>query len=172
MHGMIHIYTGNGKGKTTAALGLALRAYGAGKKIIIIQFLKTQNTSEVEAIRKNLPHLAIKCFGSGNFIKKGDITKKEKELANNGFEAAKQALKSDKYDMIILDELNLAAYFKLIKLKDVLKLLETKHDNIELIITGRYAAKKLIAKADLVTEMIERKHYFKKGLSARKGIEY
>ncbi len=169
---MIHIYTGNGKGKTTAALGLALRAYGAGKKILIIQFLKTQNTNEVEAIRKNLPYLAINCFGSGNFVKRGNIPKKEKELANNGLEATMQALKSNEYDMIILDELNLAVYFKLVKLNDVLKLLETKPDNLELIITGRYAAKKLIAKADLVTEMIERKHYFKKGISARKGIEY
>ena len=172
MPGMIHVYTGNGNGKTTAALGLALRAYGAGKKILIIQFLKTPNTSEVNAIKKNLPYFTIKCFGSGNFLNKDNIPDKEKELAKNGFETARLAIKSKEYDVLILDELNLAIYFGLIETNEVLELIKNKPEELELIITGRYAPKELAEKSDLVTEMIEHKHYFKKGLDARKGIEY
>jgi len=172
MPGMIQIYTGNGKGKTTAALGLALRALGAGKNICVIQFLKTENTCEFKCIKKNLPMIKIKCFGSGKFINKNNISQKEKGIARKAFLETKKAFESNKYDLLVLDELNLAIYFRLIELNEIIGLLENKPKKLEVVITGRYAPKELLKKADLVTEMKEKKHYFKKGIKARKGIEY
>ena len=168
---MIHIYTGNGKGKTTAALGLALRAVGTGKKILLIQFLKDGSSSELKAIRK-IKNFEVKVFGKKGFISKNNLTKKDFNLAQQGFNFAQKAIESKKYDLIILDEINLVVNFGLIKTEDLIKLIKKTSSKTELILTGRYASKKLIRLADLVTEMKETKHYFKKAFKARKGIEF
>ena len=168
---MIHIYTGNGKGKTTAALGLALRAVGAGKKVLMVQFLKDGSSSELKAIRR-IKNFEVKVFGKKGFISKNNLTKKDFNLASQGFNFIQKAIESKKYDLIILDEINLMINFGLIKVEDLIKLIKKTPSKTELILTGRHASKKLIHLADLVTEMKETKHYFKKGLKARKGIEF
>jgi len=171
MQGYVHIYTGNGKGKTTAAFGLALRACGAGMKVFIGQFIKGKAYNEILATDKYLKHITIKQFGIGCFIisspKQEDI-----DAANQGFEEMRKIIMEGKYDLVILDEINIALYHNLIEIEDILDLIGTKPEHVELVITGRYAPQELIEKADLVTEMIEIKHYYKKGIEARKGIEY
>jgi len=168
--GFIHVYTGNGKGKTTAALGLALRAYGAGKRVFIGQFVKGKPYSEIEAIDKYLKGIELKQYGLDCFIyKKPDID--DINAAQKGLEEMKDIIYSGDYDLVIMDELNIALYFKLFDLKDVIEILNNKPSHVELVITGRYATDKIIEMADLVTEMKEVKHYYTKGVEARKGIE-
>lgn len=168
--GLVHIYTGNGKGKTTAALGLAVRAIGAGKKVFIGQFVKGMPYAEL--ISLNLfENITIKQFGRDCFINK----KPQKEdyiAANEGLNYVKSIIKNDVYDIIILDEIFIALYFKLISFNDVKNLITFKNIKVELILTGRYAPEKLYELADLVTEMKEIKHYYNKGINARKGIEF
>ncbi len=167
---MIIVYTGNGKGKTTAALGLALRSIGYGKKIVLIQFMKGRETGEILAARK-IPGFEIYKFGRKGFV---DLKKPEKEdmnLANKALEFAKKTAKK-KPDVLILDEINVAVKFGLLKLRDVLKLIGATPKNTTLVLTGRYAPKEIIRKADIVTEMAEIKHHFKKGVKAIKGIDY
>ncbi len=167
---MLHIYTGNGKGKTTAALGLGLRANGANKKVLLIQFLKDGLSSEIKAIKK-LKNFDFKVFGKKGFVTKDDLTKKDFNLAEQGFNFAQKAIQSKKYDLIILDEINIAVYFGLLKEENIIDLIKKTPSKTELILTGRKANKKIIQLADLVTEMKEIKHYYKK-IKARKGIEY
>lgn len=172
MKGMIHCYTGNGKGKTTAAIGLGIRAIGAGKKVLMIQFLKDGKSSEVRFLKKFALNFKIKSFGSGEFVLEKRAGKKDFELVENALQAFQVAMESQQYDVIILDELNLAIDFGLVKEKKVLELLEKKPDDLEIVITGRDASDGIIKAADLVTEMREVKHYYKEGVKARKGIEY
>lgn len=167
---MIQIYTGNGKGKTTAALGLALRAAGAGYKVYIAQFVKGRSYSELLALKK-IKNIKIEQFGRGCFIKKPP-TRKDIELANKGFSKVKNIISKNKCKMLILDEINIALKFNLLKLDDVSKLIKNVPKNIELILTGRYAPREILALADLVSEIKEKKHYFKKGVKARRGIEF
>ncbi len=169
--GYIHIYTGNGKGKTTAALGLALRAVGAGLKVFIGQFMKKRICSEHKALERFKDLITIKQYGTG-FLRSKIPTPSEKASAKKGLEDVKKALLSGQYDMVMLDEVNIAVHYGLISADDVLGLLNKKPPETEVIITGRYANEKLIRKADLVTEMKEIKHYFKQGVKARRGIEY
>jgi len=170
--GHIQIYTGNGKGKTTAALGLALRAAGHGKKTYIGQFLKGQDYGELHAAEKLKPWLTIAQFGRKDFIHVTENPDQEDiTMAQSGLKLCLQAMLSGDFDIIILDEINVALYFKLLKLKEVESFLEQKPAAIELILTGRYAPVQLIEKADLVTEMKEIKHYYTKGIQARSGIE-
>ena len=169
--GYIHIYTGNSKGKTTAALGLALRAMGAGLKVFVGQFVKKRICSEHKALERFKDLITIRQYGTG-FLRAKVLTPSEKASAKKGLEDVKKALLSGQYDMVILDEVNIAVHYGLISADDVLKLLDKKPQETEVIITGRYADEKLIKKADLVTEMKEIKHYFKQGVKARKGIEY
>lgn len=172
MHkGYIHIYTGTGKGKTTASLGLALRAAGAGLKVFIAQFIKLRKCSEHKALEKFKDLITIRQYGTG-FLKAKVLTPSEKASAKKGLGDVKKALLSGQYDMVILDEVNIAIHYGLISADEVLKLFDKKPPATELIVTGRYADEKLIKKADLVTEMKEIKHYFKQGVKARKGIEY
>ncbi|HHY14411.1 MAG TPA: cob(I)yrinic acid a,c-diamide adenosyltransferase [Thermoanaerobacterales bacterium] len=170
MEGYVQVYTGNGKGKTTAAIGLAMRAVGAGLKVFIGQFVKGQYYSELDTLKRFEGEITIKQFGKECFIyekpKQEDI-----DVAMEGFQEAKNVLNSGKYDVVILDEINIALFFKLIPLEDVLKLIDEKPDNVELILTGRYAPEEIIEKADLVTEMKEIKHYYTKEVEARVGIE-
>jgi len=171
--GYIQVYTGKGKGKTTAALGLALRAVGAGKKVYIAQFMKKSKYGELIAIEKYLSEfITIEQFGLPDFhYKNNAVTEQEKEAAMGGINAVERAMRSGKYDIIIMDEANILAYFKIIDIKYILEIMERKPRNLELILTGRNAPKRFIEKADLVTEMKEIKHYFTKNVPARDGIE-
>ncbi|MBL7085081.1 MAG: cob(I)yrinic acid a,c-diamide adenosyltransferase [Candidatus Omnitrophica bacterium] len=169
---MIQIYTGNGKGKTTAALGLAFRALGQAKKVFLIQFMKKgKNLGEVKVAR-HFSEFKILQAGREGWVKKGAATLKDKEVAQKGLRAAFKAIASKKYDLIILDELNVAIDFGLLKVQQVKEILKNKPDSLELIITGRGAHPELIEIADLVSEIRELKHYYKKGVIARAGVEY
>ncbi|HLP05752.1 MAG TPA: cob(I)yrinic acid a,c-diamide adenosyltransferase [Paludibacter sp.] len=170
MKGYVHVYTGNGKGKTTAALGLALRATGAGKKVYIAQFAKGMHYSELDAIAKHLPDITLKQYGLGCFIfnepKQADI-----EAANIGLREVEAIISGCEYDIIILDEANIATYYNLFSVQDLISVLNKRNPATEIIITGRYACQEIIEYADLVTEMAEIKHYYQQGVQARVGIE-
>lgn len=168
--GYIQVYTGNGKGKTTAALGLALRSSGAGKKVFIGQFIKGKHYSELDAIRNNLKDIELKQYGLDCFIV-NDPVEKDFIAAQNGLNEMKEIILSGKYDLVIMDELNVALYYKLFEVDRVIEILKSKPKHVEIVITGRYAPEKIIELADLVTEMKEVKHYFTKGIEARLGIE-
>ncbi len=171
MKGKVHVYTGNGKGKTTAAMGIALRATGAGKKVFFAQFVKGMKYSEVSAIEKFLPQINIKQFGLDCFIEK-DPTEKDIQLAQDGLQEVAGILKSGEYEMVVLDEANIALYYHLFSLDELITALNNRDEDVEVIITGRYAPQELIEYADLVTEMKEVKHYYREGLMARKGVEF
>jgi len=167
---MIQVYTGNGKGKTTASLGLALRAAGAGLKVYIGQFIKGKNYSELKALQK-IKNIKVEQFGRGCFIKKTP-QQKDIELAKKGLEKIKKIVSQRIYDVVILDEINIALNLNLLKLEDVISLIKRTPGKTELILTGRNAHQRILSLADLVSEIKEVKHYFKKGIKARKGIEY
>lgn len=170
MKGYIHIYTGNGKGKTTAALGLSLRAVGAGKKVFFAQFVKGEAYSEVKAIQKYLPDITIKQYGLKCFIYEKP-SQTDIDTAREGLKEVSKIILSGKYDVIVLDEANIAIYYNLFTDDELINIIKQKPDETEIIITGRYATDKLIESADLVTEMKEIKHYYNQGVQARKGIE-
>ncbi|MFA6410716.1 MAG: cob(I)yrinic acid a,c-diamide adenosyltransferase [Candidatus Buchananbacteria bacterium] len=167
--GKIHVYTGNGKGKTTAALGLALRAVGAGYKVYIVQFLKGQDYSELKSL-KPIKAITVKRFGQKTFIHEIG-TNPDKLAARQALDWSKVVLKSKKFNVVILDEIFLASFFKLIKASDIAGLIKTKPKGVELVLTGRKAPKEIIKLADYVTEMKEIKHPYRQGLMARNGIE-
>lgn len=167
---MIHIYTGNGKGKTTAALGLALRASGCGMKVFIGQFLKGKNYGELVCLRKN-KNIKVEQFGTKCFVKTKPAAK-DIALAKKGLKKIEGIIASKKFSVVILDEIIIAIYLKLIDVDDVLKIIKTAPKSIELILTGRYASNKLIRTSDYVTEMKEIRHPFKNKVKARKGIEF
>lgn len=168
--GFVQIYTGNGKGKTTAAFGLALRAAGAGLKIYILQFLKSRSYGEIKTLKK-VKNIKIERCGRGCLIRKkpGKI---DIECANKGFVKARKIIMSMKYDIVILDEINIALKLGLIKTKDLLCAIRHKPRRVELVLTGRYCPPALYKHADLITEMKEAKHPYRKGIIARRGIEY
>jgi cob(I)alamin adenosyltransferase len=170
LKGYIHVYTGNGKGKTTAALGLATRAACAGLKVFFGQFLKGRETSELK-ISEFFPNFDIVQYGTSEFIV-GNPSEEQIKKAKDGLDDAKKRLASGKYDVVVLDELCVAMHLGLFSKEEIEDLLNVKPENVELVITGRYAPEWLIEKADLVTEMKEVKHYYQKGVVARKGIEY
>ncbi len=167
---MIQVYTGNGKGKTTAALGLALRASGAGLRVYIGQFVKKGAYGEIKALGK-IRNIKLEQFGAGCFIKKSP-TAKDFQSVKQGFLKAKEIIKKKSYDMVILDEINVALKLKLLSLKEVVELIENAPASMELVLTGRNAPAAILKVADLVSEIKDRKHYYKKGIKARKGIEY
>lgn len=167
---MIQVYTGNGKGKTTAALGLALRASGAGLKVYVGQFLKRGPYSEIKALKK-FKGIKLEQFGSGYFTKKHPSAEDVK-MACAGLVTARKAVSKGHFDIVILDEINAALNLKLLKLEDVTSFIKTTPKRIEIILTGRCAPAAIIKIADLVSEIKDRKHYYRKGIKARKGIEY
>ena len=169
--GYIHVYTGPGKGKTTAALGLGLRAAGAGLKVHMIQFMKGRRYSELDAI-ENLPNFTFSQHGRDEFVSKEKPEQIDIDLAQEGFAYAKDVIKNTKYDMVILDEINVAVDYNLIPLDNVIKLIEEKPEKLELILTGRYAQPEIIKIADVVTEMLEIKHPYQEGVTARNGIDF
>jgi len=170
--GYIQVYTGSGKGKTTAALGLALRAAGHKLRVYIGQFLKGQMYGELLSAKLLAPYITIEQFGRKGFIHvTKDPDKEDIQKAKRGLKRCLEAMLSLKYRIIILDEINVAVYFKLLTEKEVLEFLSQKPEGVEVILTGRYAPATFIKRADLVTEMKEKKHYYKKGVKAREGIE-
>ena len=169
--GMIHVYTGDGKGKTTAALGLALRATGHGMRVCMIMFLKGRWVYGERHSAKKIPRLEIAAYGQRHLIR-GKPTAKDINEAQRAFQYAKQAVKSRKYVLVILDELTHAVNLGLVKLDDVMELIGEKPKNLELVITGRDSPIELTEVADYVTEFVEQKHPYRKGVRARRGIEY
>ena len=170
--GLVQVYTGNGKGKSSAAFGLALRAIGRGLKVYIIQFIKGGFDYGELYIVDKLPNLTLKAFGRGKFVTEKPPGKADVDLAEEAFALAEEVVKSGEYDIVILDEINVALNLKLIQIEKVLELIKNKPKHVELVLTGRYAPNEIIEAADLVTEMKEVKHPFNKGFQARKGIEY
>lgn len=170
--GLVEVYTGDGKGKTTAALGLAFRAAGHGFRSYIGQFLKGQSSGEVQAARKLQPLVTIEQFGRKKFIKvTEDFEEEDYRLAEEGFKKCLKAMLGGEYQIVILDEINVALNLGLIKEEEIQKFLDRKPEGVEIVLTGRYAAQAIMERADLVTEMVCRKHYYDKGVRARKGIE-
>ena len=167
--GYIQVYTGNGKGKTTAAIGLAVRALGAGYKVLFAQFVKGQYYSEHKTLRK-LENLTIKQFGREGFIH-SKPAQEDIDEAKKGYDFILKAFTENTYDVVILDEANIAVFFNLFSEEELLDLMDKKPENTELIITGRYATDRVMEKADLVSEMKEIKHYYQKDILARTGIE-
>ncbi len=169
--GYIQVYTGNGKGKTTAALGLALRAAGRGMKVYIGQFMKGQEYGELDAINNYLSDwITLEQYGTPKFVV-GKPSEEDVKMAREGLKKAENAMLSGDYDIVILDEVNVSIYLKTLELEEVLNFIDKKPESVELILTGRYAPQELIDRADLVTEMKEIKHYYTKGVIAREGIE-
>ncbi|MCD4774146.1 MAG: cob(I)yrinic acid a,c-diamide adenosyltransferase [Bacteroidales bacterium] len=170
MKGYIQIYTGNGKGKTTAAIGLAIRAAGHNKNCFIGQFMKGREYGELKTLQK-IPQIEIEQFGITKCITKEEVSEEYKEKSKKALLKCESKMLSGKYEIIVLDEINVSVWFGLINEKDVLDLIAKKPENVELILTGRYAPESIIEKADLVTEMKIIKHYYDKGVNARNGIE-
>ena len=170
MKGYIQVYTGNGKGKTTAALGLAIRAAGAGLKVFIVQFIKMGEYSEIKALKRFNDLITVEQFGTGRFIK-GKPSATDIEAARKGLERIKAVFASNQHNVVIMEEANVAAKLGLLSVEDMLEIMVEKPKDVELVITGRGADSRIIEKADLVTEMKEVKHYFQKGVKARIGIE-
>lgn len=190
--GYVQVYTGNGKGKTTAAIGLTIRALGAGKKVKFLQFMKAKVYSEHKILPDLSPNLSLETIGKPFFVMKegamseeelakwkdkvvifppGQPPKEYVDLVAGGVKKAQEAVISGEYDLVVLDEINVALHFDLITWKVLEDLIDSKHDNTELVLTGRGATDELIEKADLVTEMKEIKHYYMQGVDARIGIE-
>jgi len=171
--GLVLVFTGNGKGKTTAALGTVLRAAGHNLKIFVLFFLKGDYAYGEYATLARLPNVTLASFGMRQFIyKKKGVSAEEKAEAQAALAAAREAVTSGNYDLVVLDEINMSVYFNLISADDVLNLIKNKTPRTELILTGRNADPKVIDAADLVTEMVNIKHPYEKGIQARKGIEY
>jgi cob(I)alamin adenosyltransferase len=170
MKGYVHVYTGNGKGKTSAALGLAIRAAGAGQKVFIAQFIKMGDFSEIKALKRFSDLITVEQFGLGRFVK-GRPSPEDIEAARKGLAKIKSILSSGEYRIVIMEEANVAAKLELFSVQDLLDIVSIKPKAVELIITGRGADPRIIEKADLVTEMKEIKHYYQKGVPARVGIE-
>ncbi|HAU31418.1 MAG: ATP:corrinoid adenosyltransferase BtuR/CobO/CobP [Desulfotomaculum sp. 46_296] len=170
--GYVQVYTGNSKGKTTAALGLAFRAMGCGLRTYMGQFMKGAPSSEIVSAGMVSGFITIEQFGRGALFSSLNLPSADDfKLAGAGIDKIRAAMFSGEYSIVILDEINTAIFFKLVELKDVLKLIREKPGHLELVLTGRNAPPELIQEADLVTEMVEIKHYYQKGILPREGIE-
>src|SRR5208283_618015 len=170
--GLVMVITGNGKGKTTAAFGQALRAIGQNYNVFVLQFMKGRKYGEFIAAEKYLPRLTIRMSGLDSFVMRDNPAAIDIELAEKGLDIARKAIMSGKYDMVILDEINVALDFKLINLKEVIDLIKNKPPALNLILTGRYAPEGIIKLADTVSEVKEIKHHYDAGVKDRAGIEY
>jgi len=170
MKGYIHVYTGDGKGKTTAALGLALRAVGAGLKVYIAQFIKKGDYSEIKALKRLSGDVTLEQFGCGRFTR-GKACEEDIAVARKGLARIKDIVSSGEYELVILDEANVAVTQGLITVQELLDIIDLKPGHMELVITGRNAPAGIVEKADLVSEIKAIKHYFKRGVKARIGIE-
>ena len=169
--GTVQLYTGDGKGKTTASLGAAIRAAGHGKRVLMIQFMKGRLYGELAA-SKEIDGFTIEQYGRDEFVDPKNPDPVDLELAEKGWARALEAAGDEALDLLILDEINVAVSFGLIALEDVIRFVEKRPAHLELILTGRYAPDELVELADTVTEMREIKHHYQKGVKARKGVEY
>jgi cob(I)alamin adenosyltransferase len=170
--GYVHVYTGNGKGKTTAALGLAIRAWGRGLRTYIGQFMKGQRYAELIAAERTDGAITIEQYGKDTFIHvQNPPDPEDVAMAQAGLEKLRAALAGGGYDVVVADEINTAHYFNLVTIEEMLELMALKPEGVELILTGRYCPPEVIAAADLATEMNELKHYWRDGVPARDGIE-
>ncbi len=168
--GYVQVYTGDGKGKTTASLGLAIRAAGAGLKVFVVQFMKKGDYSEIKALERLSDQIIVEQYGIGNFIKE-EPSVEEKNTAKKGYLKLVEILKAGNHDLVIAEEANVALKYGLITENELLNLMNIKPEHVELVITGRGATPAVIEHADLVTEMKPVKHYFDNGVMARVGIE-
>ena len=174
-NGLTIVYTGKGKGKTTAALGIALRATGYKKRICMIQFIKgSWHYGEMDSSKRLEPEFEMVAIGKGFVGIIDDKSPKEdhQEIAKEAIRISNEKIQSGKYDIVILDEINYAVNLNLISLDDVLDLIKSKPENVDLVLTGNYAKEEVIEAADLVTEMKEIKHPFQKGIKAKEGIDF
>lgn len=170
--GYVQVYTGNCKGKTTASLGLAFRAMGRGLKTYIGQFMKGQYYSELKSAEMCQPYITIEQYGKEGFIRmKNPPDPEDVQMAREGLEKAKRAMHSGEYDIVVFDEINTARAFNLLTVDDMLEIIRSKPDGVEVVFTGRGAPPEVIEAADLVTEMVEVKHYYQQKVPARDGIE-
>ncbi len=168
----IQVYTGNGKGKTTAALGQAIRAAGSGLKTFIVMFMKDHPYGEVKSLKKFSEWITVEQYGNDKFVfRKQPPSDKDRAIARQALDRAREVLLSGQYDIVILDEICVTVYFGLLTADDLLPLLDEKPKDVELILTGRYCPQEWIDRADLVTEMREVKHYYQQGVVSRKGFE-
>ncbi len=170
MQGYVQVYTGDGKGKTTAALGLALRAAGAGMKVYIGQFIKSDEYNEIKALKQFAGQITLEQFGRGCFIR-GNPCQADIDVAREALTAIGAALTSGTYDLVVADEANVAFGCNLVSEEDLVALIDSRPTHVELVLTGRGAPPAVIEKADLVSEMRPVKHYYDKGVLARDGIE-
>ena len=170
--GLVLVYTGDGKGKTTAALGQALRAIGHGYKVYVIQFMKGRKYGELLAAEKYLPDLTFHLSGLDSFVMRDDPAPVDVELARQGMDLARKVIESNEYDMVILDEINVAVDFNLIPLDEVVEIIKNKPPKVHLVLTGRGASAEIMELADTVSEVKEIKHHYATGAKERAGIEY
>ncbi len=170
--GLVEVFTGDGKGKTSAALGIALRASGHDLKVFIVYFMKGNFPYGEQKVLPQLSNVTFAKFGQLSFVDPNNVKEEEKIEAKKALDTAKKAMLSNNYDVIILDEINVAVTWKLIDLNEVINLIQEKPEKVELILTGRYADEKLIAAADLVTNMTKIKHPYDEGILSREGIDY
>jgi len=170
--GLVQIFTGDGKGKTSAALGVVIRTLGQGLRVYIVFFMKGDYPYSERCILSELPNVNFASFGSLEFVDPKNVKPEEIEQAGQALAAAREAMFSGNYDLVVLDEVNVAVAWKLVELDEVIRLISDKPQNVELILTGRYADTKLVQMADLVTEMLKIKHPYDEGITSRKGIDY
>ena len=170
--GLVQIFTGDGKGKTSAALGAVLRALGHGLRAYIVFFMKGDHPYGERNVLAKLPNIEMASFGHRGFVDPANVKPEDKEQAKQALAAGREAMLSGNYDLVVLDEVNVAVAFKLVELDEVIGLIDDKPPNVELILTGRKADTKLVQRADLVTEMLNIKHPYEEGVVAREGIDY
>ena len=168
--GKVQLYTGDGKGKTTAAVGQAIRALGHGHRVLLVQFLKGRPSGEVKILGE-MKNVTVERFGSSKFVC-GKPTPEDTELAKKGFERAREAVLSGDYELVILDEINLLIDYNMIDVSQVVDLIKKRPKGVELILTGRNAHPRIVDAADLVSEIRDVKHYYERGIAARPGVEY
>lgn len=171
--GLVEVYTGDGKGKTTAALGLALRAAGHGLRAVVFCFMKTHDLyGEILGAARFEPEITIRAVGRETFVDRENPAPADVSAARDGFAQAREAVRGGAYDLVVLDEFNLVLDFGLVAVDDALALFQDKPKHVEIVLTGRSAPPAVMEAADLVTEMVERKHYYPRGIFARRGIDY
>ena len=169
---LVQLFTGDGRGKTSAALGTVMRASGYGLMICVVFFMKGKHELGEYKVLSELDNVDWTAFGRSSLLGPEDISAEDRELGEKALMLAKRAIESGQYDLVVMDEINTAVAWKIVGLESVLKLIKDKPDNVELILTGRYAVPQLVATADLVTKMVNIKHPYDKGIEARKGIDY
>lgn len=170
--GLVQVYTGDGKGKTTAAIGLAVRAAGHGMHTYVGQFLKGRPYGELEALKRLAPWVTVEQYGLDSWTHVDRVTPEQRAAAEAGLDRARTALLSGEYELVVLDEVNVALFFKLLTEEAVLALMANRPAHVELVLTGRRAPQAILEQADLITEMVEVRHPYQRGIEARQGIEY